>query len=49
MSQPLGNNEFAILQSHADAGNRIADYRQLVTSGHRYGELALGVDNNKAI
>ncbi len=49
MGRALGTAEFAILQAHADAGDRIAYYSQLSDWGYNYGELALGVVTNDSL
>ncbi|MBW6426133.1 hypothetical protein KX729_32775 [Rhizobium sp. XQZ8] len=46
MPKMLTDSDFARLQEHADAGDRIAYYEQLAAWGYRYPELALGVVNN---
>ena len=49
MPRPLGDEEFATLQQHSDAGDRIAYYSQLEHWGNRYGGLALSVVNNDTL
>ena len=46
MPTSLGATQFAILQAHADAGDRIAYYTQLQDWGYNYGGLALSVVTN---
>jgi len=46
MALALTATEFAILQQHVDASDRVAYYEQLSEWGYIYADLALGVVNN---
>ncbi len=49
MAKALAADDFAVLEAHVAAGDRVAYYTQLAQWGYDYGRLALGVVNNDTL
>ncbi len=49
MSQSFSQTEFDLLESYANAGNRVAYYSLLASKGYSYATLALGVVQNNTV